>query len=194
MQKKGNPPVGRQSPPPLRQDEQALLQFLVAEAKRRGDSMTQLAKSLGVTYARLAQWRREDARIENAGRPVFEKAALYLGWPTLFVLLHAGVVRLSDIAWPGKGSLADYMTREIERMRRHPRIGPWVPPALEKASPSIRLYVAFLFNEYERATQADESRLDWLEELRKVSQAHLKGAGAASVTRPRTAKKKDADA
>ncbi|APW42543.1 hypothetical protein [Rhodoferax saidenbachensis] len=191
MQNEGKTPVGRRSPPPLRQDEQALLQFLVAEAKRRGDSMTQLAKSLGVTYARLAQWRREDARIENSGRPVFEKAALYLGWPTLFVLLHAGVVRLSDIAWPGKGSLADCMAREIERMRQHPRIGPWIPPAIEKANLGIRLFVAFLFNEYERATKADESRLDWLEELRNVSQTHLKEAKTALRGRARTAKKRD---
>jgi hypothetical protein len=66
------------------------------------------------------------------------------------------------------------MAREIERMRQHPRIGPWVPPVLEKASPAIRLFVTFLFTELERATTTDESRVDWLDELRKVSQTHLK--------------------
>ena len=190
MQKKGNPPAGRRNPPPLKVDEQYLLRLLVSEAQRRGDTLTSLAKFLGVTYRRLAQWRRGDVRIENSGRPVLEKAAQYLGWPTLFVLLHADVVRLSDIAWPARGGLADCMAREIERMRQHPRIGPWVPPVFEKASPAIRLFVAFLFTEFERAIKADESQVDWLGELRKVSQVHLKET-IMSVGRPGTGKKKD---
>lgn len=190
MHKKGNPPAGRRNPPPLKVDELYLLQLLVSEAQRRGDTLTGLAKALGVTYRRLAQWRRGDANVEDSGRPVLEKAAQYLGWPTLFVMLHADVVRLSDMAWPGRGGLADCMAREIERIRQHPRIGPWVPPALEKASPAIRLFVAFLFTEFERATKTDESRVDWLVELRKVSHTHLKET-TISADRPRTVKKKD---
>ena len=191
MKKQGKPPAGRRNPPPLKVDEQHLLQLLVSEAQRRGDTLTSLAKALGVTYRRLAQWRRGDARVENSGRAVFEKAAQYLGWPTLFVLLHADVVRLTDIAWPGRVSLVDHLAREIERMRQHPQIGPWVPTALEKANPGIRLFAAFLFNEVERATQADKSRVDWLEELRKMSETHLKETTAAQTGKPRTARKRD---
>ena len=190
MKKQGKPPAGRRNPPPLKVDEQHLLQLLVSEAQRRGDTLTNLAKALGVTYRRLAQWRRADARVESAGRPVFERAAQYLGWPTLFVLLHADVVRLTDIAWPGRVSLADHLAREIERMRQHPRIGPLVPSVLEKATPAIRFFALFLFTELERATQIDESRVDWLEELRRVSQTHLKETGVAPPSKPRTARKK----
>ena len=79
----------RRNPPPVTREEQPLLSALVSEATRRGDTLAALAKQLGVTYERLAQWRRNDALIAKANRSVLEKAATYLGLPTVLVLLMA---------------------------------------------------------------------------------------------------------
>jgi hypothetical protein len=48
----------RRNPPVVVHDEQVLLWILVAQATQRGDTLAKLAKALGVTYERLAQWRR----------------------------------------------------------------------------------------------------------------------------------------
>ena len=82
----------RGSPPPVLRDEQPLLRALVAEAARRGDTLAGLAKALGVSYERLAQWRRNVSAIRNAHGFVHENAARYLGVPTVLVLVLAGVV------------------------------------------------------------------------------------------------------
>ena len=81
MTTKEKSPVKRRNPPPITRDEQPLLRVLVSEATRRGDTLAALAKELGVTYERLAQWRRNDALIAKAHRSVHEKAATYLGLP-----------------------------------------------------------------------------------------------------------------
>jgi hypothetical protein len=66
--------------------DQPLLAALVAEATRRGESLTSLARALGVTYERLAQWRRGEDSIASAKRGVHENAAGYLGIPTVLDL------------------------------------------------------------------------------------------------------------
>src|SRR5674476_692391 len=105
--KKEESSTGRANPPPIVRDEQPLLKALVAEATRRGETLASLAKALGVTYERLAQWRRNDALINNAHRSVHERAAKYLGLPTVLVLMFAGSIGLEEFVWPGRGSLKD---------------------------------------------------------------------------------------
>lgn len=174
MQKEEIGKKPRRSPPAVRGDDQQLLLLLIQEASKRGETLSQLAKSLGVTYRRLAQWRRGEARIENASRSVFERAARYLGIPPIFVLVHAQVVRLEDFAWPELAQLESAVTREIQRMELDPLVGPFVPERLASAHSSIRLFVVFLFHEVERATRTGATYIQWLDELRKASSSPRK--------------------
>lgn len=147
----------RRSPPPLTRDEQPLLRALVTEATRRGDSLAGLAKKLGVTYERLAQWRRGDAAISKANRSVQEKAAQYLGLPTILILVMGGLGELKDFVWPHQDSLKDRVGRELERLRQDPYLGAFVPNELLGAEPAIKLFVMFLFHELESETGHNRS-------------------------------------
>jgi hypothetical protein len=174
MLKKGNSKAKRRSPPQVKLDEQPLLQFLVAQANHRGDSLATMAKSLGVTYARLAQWRRNESFIRNARRLVLERAAAYLEWPVICVLMHADVVRLTDFGWPGNGTMNDYLKQEIARMRRDRRFGPLVPQVLEQSDVSLQMLVVHLFNSIEQTAKPDGYETDWLKAMRKVTETYLK--------------------
>lgn len=159
------------SPPPPVHDEQPLLQALVAEATRRGDSLASLAKILGVTYERLAQWRRGDAAISKANRSVHEKAAQYLGLPTILILVMGGLGELRDFVWPHQDSLKDRVGREVERLRQDPYLGAFVPTELLSAEPAVKLFVTFLFHELEAGPGHNRSAYRWLNAL------HLASAG-----------------
>jgi transcriptional regulator with XRE-family HTH domain len=185
----------RHGAPPVRtSDEQPLLAMLVKEAHRRSDTLAALAKALGVTYARLAQWRRNEALIQNGKRPVLEKAAQYLGLPTLFVLIRAGVVQYADFVWPGKKSLRDLVADQIALMRQDKKLGAFVPPELDKASAPVRMFMAFLFHELEQCSRDGASHEDWLSQLRTAAQTYLQESPvshpvvtkAAGVKRSRT--------
>ena len=72
----------RRGYPPPTSDDPPLLRVLIAEATRRGDTLAAMARHLGVSYERVAQWRRRETNIGNASRPVLEAAGAYLGVPT----------------------------------------------------------------------------------------------------------------
>lgn len=169
MTTKEKSPAKRRNPPPITGDEQPLLRALVSEATRRGDTLAALARVLGVTYERLAQWRRGDAVINKATRPVHEKAAKYLGLPTMLVLVMAGFGGLEDFVWPGKDPLKDRLGRELERLRQDPYIGSFAPAELSKASPAIKLFVVFLYHELEGHTGPGRSSYRWLNALQQAA-------------------------
>lgn len=173
----------RRSPPPLTRDEQPLLRALVAEATRRGDTLAELAKALGVTYERLAQWRRGDAEISRATRSVHEKAAKYLGLPTVLILVMSGLAGLSDFVWPDKDSLRDRVTREIERLRQDPYIGAFVPAELAGAEPAVKLFVTFLFHELESGAGPGRSSARWLHALHQAAAGNVEGQLKLDVLR-----------
>lgn len=168
---KNLPSKTRKSPPLLTSDEQPLLRLLVAEATRRGDTLAELAKVLGVTYERLAQWRRGAAQISKSTRSVHQKAASYLGLPTVLILVLSGMTELSDFVWPQRESLRTRLGREIERMRQDPYLGAFVPKELASAEPAIKLFVTFMFHELESGPRQAQSAYHWLSAL------HLASAG-----------------
>lgn len=172
MTKKENSPGTRRNPPPLTRDEQPLLRALVAEATRRGDTLAELARALGVTYERLAQWRRGDAEISRATRAVHVRAATYLGLPTVLILVMSGLAGISDFVWPDKDSLRDRVTHEIERLRQDPYMGAFVPSELANAEPAVKLFVTFLFHELESGAGRHQSTYRWLNALHLASAGH----------------------
>ena len=173
----------RRNPPPITQVEQPLLCALVSEATRRGHTLSALAKELGVTYARLAQWRRNDAQIATAHRSVLENAATYLGLPTVLVLLMAGFARLEDFIWPSKDPLKDRVGRELERMRQDPCIGPFVPQELASASPPVKLFAAFMFHELHEDRASGKVGGRWLYALHQAAIGNAEGQMEMDVLR-----------
>ena len=165
----------RGNPPPLGRDEQPLLRILVSEATRRGDTLAALAKNLGVTYERLAQWRRNEAAISNAHRGVHENAASYLGVPTVLILMMAGGIGLRDFVWPDDGPFNERVSRELERLRQDPYIGAFVPPELTVATPAIKLFVTFLFHELEGNAGSGRPTYRWLNALHQAAAGNVQG-------------------
>jgi hypothetical protein len=175
MSTKEQKTVERRNPPPITQDKQPLLRALVSEATRRGDTLATLARELGVTYERLAQWRRNDAFIAKAHRSVHENAAAYLGLPTMLVLLMAGFAGLNDFVWPCKDPLKDRIGRELERMRQDPYIGPFVPKELDAASPAVKIFTAFMFRELHEDRTPGTSSSRWLHALHRAAAGNIEG-------------------
>ena len=148
---------------------QPLLQVLVWEATRRGETLAKLAQHLGVTYEHFAQWRRNESQICNAHRNVHEKAARYLGWPTVLVLTMAGTVSLKDFVWPDADTVETRVTRELERLRQDPYFGSFVPSELELAAPAVRLFVTFLYRQIVIDPEREKSGYAWVRFMRNAA-------------------------
>ena len=164
-------------------DEQALLRALVAQATRRGETLGGLAKALGVSYERLAQWRRGEADIRSAQTSVHVRAGQYLGLPTVLVLVLAGVISLEQFVWPAKDTMPQRLAQELERLRQHPFLGPFVPSELTSADPAVKLFVAFLFHELSGGPQGAMPNFRWLNALHQASVANA-GTGASGEPLP----------
>lgn len=150
---------------------QPLLLALAAEATKRGDSLAMLAKSLGVTYVRLAQWRRNDADIGDANRSVHKNAATYLGIPPAFVPFLAGTMGLEDFVWPAKESLDTRISRELKKMRRDSYVGAFMPDALESSPQEVKLFVTFLYRELTVETMPGQRTNHLISELQRLMQS-----------------------
>lgn len=181
----------RRGPPPAVRDEQPLLRALVAEATRRGDTLAALARALGVTYERLAQWRRNDSAIGNAHRVVHEKAAIYLGIPTVLVLTMAGTIGLRELVWPARGSLNDRVGRELERLQQDPFVGPFVPPELASAAPSVRLFVLFLVRALDEDTSLEKGGRRWITALHQAAAGNARGLQELEALHKEATKRSD---
>ena len=166
-------------------DAQPLLRALVAEAIRRGDTLAALARALGVSYERLATWRRRDANIRSARPSVHQNAARYLGVPTVLVLVMAGTISLEQFIWPQKGAMGERMSRELERLRQHPFIGPFVPVELASAAPSVKLFVAFLFHELSGDALGRETSFRWMSLLHQAAVGNAEAQAELETLRSR---------
>ena len=180
------PKISRAAPPPIKHDEQPLLRILVLTAVQRGDTLAALARKLGVTYARLGQWRRGEAAIAAASRSVHLRAAQYLGIPSVLVLVLAGVVQLSDFVMPDAEALDIRIHHELEAMRQDPYVGAFVPSALATAPHDVVMFVIFLYREINGSALASRRNVQWISALHSaaVSQsdgAQGQGARASSV-------------
>lgn len=161
----------RKKPPSLPGNSQPLLRALAGEAKNRGDSLAMLAKALGVTYVRLAQWRRNDADIGAANRSVHKNAASYLGIPPAFIPFLAGTMGLEDFVWPAKESLDSRISRELKQMRRDSYVGAFMPDALESSPQEVKLFVTFLYRELTVETMPGQRTNHLISELQRLMQS-----------------------
>lgn len=168
-----------------------LLRLLILEAHNRGHTLTELARRLGVTYERLAQWRRNEASISNARREVLERSAEYLGIPTIFVLTLAGKIAVRDFIWPEEKPVNDRVGRELERLRLDPYIGPFIPVDLLFASPTVKLFVVFILHELSREEGSALSSSRWMKHLLEFSRTNTRTT--QSLDAMRKIRKNDSD-
>lgn len=152
-----------------RPDEQPLLRALVSEAQQRGDSLAALAKHLGVTYERLAQWRRNESNIANAHASVHERAGRYLGLPTAVILALAGVITLEHFVWPQIAGLRERIEAELTRLKANPWLGAFVPSELDSAAPAVKMFVAFLCSELCVDTRSSVDAHRWMTTLHQAA-------------------------
>lgn len=151
------------------------------EAERRGHTLAALAQALGVTYERLAQWRRGEGSIANAKRTVHVRAAAYLGLPVVLILAMAGSLGLAEFVWPARQSMRDRIARQLELLRDDPYLGAFVPPELLSAPEAIKLFVIFLWEELEAHPDRNAQRgARWLNllELGVAARASPRGQPA----------------
>ncbi len=158
-------------PPPVRFDTQSLLKHLVGEATKRGDTLASLAKNLGITYRRLAQLRSNAASIKRVQRGTLERAARYLNWPVILVLVHADIVKVSDLQMCEKLGTSKRVELALKTMRNDAEIGPFFPRTLN-ADEETRLLLAFLFDRIQSARSVGSAQ-DWMKEVRLAVDSHL---------------------
>ena len=155
----------RRGYPPPQLDDHPLLRVLIAEATRRGDTLAALAGALGVTYERVAQWRRKEANVSKASRRVLEAAAAYLNIPTVFVLCMVGIIGVQDLLPSGRRTLDTHVKLELNRLRMDPYFAGFVPKALLDADPAVQNLVVLLYREVAPSDGENPSNYRWMRAL-----------------------------
>lgn len=142
--------------------ERPLVRVLIAEATRRGDTLTAMAAALGVTYEHVTQWRRNDADVSRASRSVIEAAAEYLGIPTVMVLCLTGTIALGDLIYPGRASLDAFVSRELARLRTDPSFAGFFPQSLLAAPTELQHFVVMLYGELSPQVGTRNQNYQWM--------------------------------
>lgn len=145
-----------------------LVRLLIRRAEARGDSLTTLAKELGVSYERFTQWRRGEADIGNARRSVLHAAARYTGVPPILVLGLCRKFELNDFIVPSTKPIGDRLHSEITRIKEHRLLGGFVPRELFEAKDPIKLLVIFLVRQIEARS---DTQTHWLSVMHLIANA-----------------------
>jgi hypothetical protein len=143
-------------------EPQPLLVALIGSAQRKGQSSTELARELGVSYQRFGQWRRKPEELATAGDEVYVRAAHYLGLPLVLVRVMGGNIALSDFLWPTSESLDVRLQREIEDIRSDPFLGGFVPSEIDAVPNSVKLFTVFLYSHLKTQGTQGGMSLQWV--------------------------------
>jgi hypothetical protein len=130
----------------VRQEDPPLMRALLREAQRRGHQLQQMADSLGCTYGYVSQLRTGIREPQHIGQEFAQKAAAYLGVPTVLVKLLAGRLALGDFAWPQRSREED-IADGLAALRDDPVLGALVPDALYQAASEVQEFVSALYME-----------------------------------------------
>ncbi|BAL23697.1 hypothetical protein [Azoarcus sp. KH32C] len=129
---------------PSMQGEPRLMALLRAEAMRRGDSISYMAKVLGVTHGYISLLSSGRRQVENVSPAFIANCAAYLAVAPIVVKLAAGIVELGDFV--------DHTAREdvlLQRLfsdvRRDPEFGAVWPGGEEELSREQRRFVAYCY-------------------------------------------------
>lgn len=145
-----------------------LVSSLMRRAEARGDTLSTLAKTMGVSYERFTQWRRGESDIGNAKRGVHQAAASYLGVPTVVVHGLCGKFELADFMVPSGIPIKDRLEHEMARINQHLLFGGFVPRELADAQDSIKVFVIFLIRQLEARSR---KQAHWVRVLQMMTNA-----------------------
>lgn len=174
--------------PSTRNDfEQPLIRALIARAHRRGESLAQLAKHLGVTYERFSQWRRNPSKVATANETVFVNAAKYLGVPTILAMVMANRIELCQFVWPAAATLDDRVIQQLDELRQDPFLGGFVPRELADTPLPVKLFVVFLYHQLGRPGTLDDSGHRWLSTLQRAVSGEAQIRARSDTVPPPTA-------
>lgn len=140
-----------------RRETQPLLALLHARARLRGHSQNELARKIGVSYRRLAQWQSGEASLKSAQPGVLHAVAQYLDMPRAGVLAYVGLLTLDDFEQPAPLARDVFLHQEIERMRLDPVVGPFVPSAMSDMSYEVQAFILFLYRETGRGAPLEKA-------------------------------------
>lgn len=177
-------PLRRGYAPP-RLDDQPLLRLLVAEATRRGDTLVALAAALGVTYERVAQWRRREYDVTKASRKVLQAAAEYLDVPTILVLCLVGTISLADLEHPSRVSMAEFVRRQMDTLRMDPYFAGFFPETLLNAQPEIQHFVAMLYGEL-AGIRSSNRNYEWMKAIHSAALGNIEAEAELLSIRTRS--------
>lgn len=183
MSKKSQVRTPRRGYSPPTSYDPPLLRVLIAEATRRGDTLATMARHLGVSYERVAQWRRKESDIANANRSVFEAAGVYLGVPTAYVLVMVGLITALDFAHPSRLSMQENLRRQLESLRLDPAFAGFVPEALCTADPTVQQFVAFLYRELADSPIRPGRPFEWMRSMTLAALGDLQAQAELAALR-----------
>ncbi len=126
--------------------ENPLLGMLFRHAWRQGMSISQLAKSLGVTPGYISQMRSGHRLIKHISDEFADRAAEFLGVPRSVVLLAAGRVREEDFL-PADEPVEHQIDLGIETLLRDPRYAPLAPPRVAEFDYETKLLILRLYED-----------------------------------------------
>lgn len=136
------------TPEEQRRPGAALLALLLEAAYVNGLSMRDLAREIGLSYPYFAGIRNGGNDIRKLGDKHFDRIAALLNLPKVAVLLAAGKLTLADFC-QNPTFLRTDLVPALEFIQRDPEIGPYFPPSVFSADPSIQQLLVLL---YEKAT------------------------------------------
>jgi len=128
-----------------------------------------LAKALGVTYQRLAQYRRADSDIANATRATLEAAASILEIPVAGVFILAGRLTPADLLWPSRSSMRERLKEDLDRLAADPLYAAFVGEELARAHIQVQYLVVLLYREIAPSSTRASRLPEWLRALQLAS-------------------------
>ncbi len=149
-----------------------LLGWLFDECDRRGQTRKDLAEELGITYSYLYQLRCGVRQTRYLSSEVASACARYLGVPPVVVKLLAGVLPMSDFAWPAQ-SEEDLMDRALDNMKLDPVARTLLPPEVKALPLGAKRSIVLMYAESSRQDVFGVRQLpDVLQWLQRAAVVH----------------------
>lgn len=126
------------------QSEGPLLAWLLDEARRRGQTIGEMASALGVTHGYINQLRSGLRKVNQISREFALSCAGYLGVPPIVVKVLAGHIPMSDFIAPQQ-SEEDAVSRAFEQMLADPGFRAAVPMSLSGLSHDAKKALVSLY-------------------------------------------------